>query len=77
MTITVEVLTCAKCGTSHDSVPPVKTGTWNGVEQTGVWANDFTYYRDFYLSKGYVVLCNSHKLEDISPNVEGSSFVGV
>jgi hypothetical protein len=73
--ITVEKLICAKCGTEHDSLPPVKSGVWNGVVQTGVWAKDFTYYRDNYLSKGYVVLCNVHKIEDISPNVEGSTFV--
>lgn len=77
MTITVETLICAKCGTEHDSVPPVKTDVWNGKEITGVWAKDFTYYRDFYLSKGYVVLCKSHKIEDIAQNTEGSSFAGI
>lgn len=77
MPITVETLICAKCGTEHDSLPPVRTDTWNGVTQTGVWAKDFTYHRDFYLSKGYVVLCNSHKLEDIAQNVEGPSFAGI
>jgi hypothetical protein len=77
VSITEEILICAKCGTEHDSLPPVRTDMWNGVEQTGVWAKDFTYYRDFYLSRGYVVLCKSHKIEDITQNAEGSNFAGI
>jgi hypothetical protein len=77
VTITVELLICEKCGTAHDSVPPVRTGVWNGKEETGVWAQDFTYYWDNYLSKGYVILCNKHKLEEIAQNVEGPSFAGI
>lgn len=65
MTITVEKLICAKCGTEHDSVPEVRTDTWNGVETTGVWAKDFTYVRDFYKGK-YVVLCKRHDRDSIS-----------
>lgn len=77
MTITAETLICAKCGSEHDSVPEVRTDTWNGKEVTGVWAQDFTYYWDNYLSKGYVILCKSHKLEEIAQNVEGPSFAGI
>lgn len=77
MTITEEKLICAKCGTEHDSVPPVRTDTWNGKIITGVWAKDFTYYHDNYLSRGYVPLCNSHKIEDVAQNHEGSSFAGL
>lgn len=66
MTITVEKLECARCGSEHDSVPPVRTDVWNGVEITGVWASDFTYVRDNYLSKGFVVLCKKHERDVIS-----------
>lgn len=75
MTLTEEKLTCAKCGTEHNALPEMRTDTWNGIEQTGVWAKDFTYYRDFYLSKGYVVLCNTHKIETISRHTESASKI--
>jgi hypothetical protein len=77
VTITVEPLECAKCGTEHDPLPPIRTDMWNGVMQTGVWATDFTYYRDFYLDRGYVVLCKSHRIEEVAQNVEGPSFAGI
>lgn len=66
MTITKEKLICVKCGTEHDSVPEERTDVWNGKEVHGVWAKDFTYYRDQYLGRGYEVLCNSHKRDSIS-----------
>ena len=75
MTITKEKLICAKCGTEHDSLPAIRTAEWNGKVETGVWAKDFTYYRDFYLSKGYVVLCKTHKIETISQHEAGSSNI--
>lgn len=76
MTLTKETLICAKCGTEHDSLPEERTDTWNGVEQTGVWAKDFTYYRDFYLNGNeYVVLCKSHKIEAVSHHQAGSTNI--
>ena len=76
MTITVEKLICAKCGTEHDSVPEVKTDVWNGKEETGVWAKDFTYVRDFYKGK-YVVLCKTHSRDSISKVSEKDLYFGI
>lgn len=78
MPITDEILTCAKCGTEHESLPPVRSDVWNGVVETGVRAKDFTYYRDYYLDRGYVVLCKSHTIETISQHEKGTSnFAGI
>lgn len=77
MTITKEKLICVKCGTEHDSVPDERTDIWNGQETTGVWAKDFTYYRDNYRGKGYEVLCNRHKRDDISLTAEKDLYLGL
>ena len=63
--LTAEILICAKCGSEHDSVPTIRTDEWNGKEETGVWAKDFTYVRDFYKGE-YSVLCKSHDRDSIS-----------
>lgn len=76
MTITVEKLICAKCGTEHDSVPPVRTDMWNGVIQEGVWAKDFTYVRDFYKGE-YTVLCKKHDRDSISKTAVKDLYFGV
>jgi hypothetical protein len=65
VTITKETLICAKCGSEHDSVPEERTDIWNGVEQRGVWAGDFTYVRDFYKGE-YAILCRKHDRDSIS-----------
>lgn len=74
--LTAEKVICAKCGTEHDEHPPERTAEWNGKEITGYWAKDYTYYRDYYLSKGYVVLCNTHKRDSISHKTEREIIAG-
>lgn len=60
-----KVVFCAVCFVPHDEHPEERKDTWNGKPITGVWAQDYTYVRDFYQGN-YVPICKDHDREEIS-----------
>lgn len=63
----VQFVICIRCGTEHTEHPAEREGlNKDQVLVMGVWAKDYTYYRDNYKNKGFGVLCNRHDRDSIS-----------
>lgn len=65
MVLEKKTVLCAVCYAPHDEHPEEREDTWNGKPTTGVWAVDYTYYRDWYHGD-FTVICKTHDREEIS-----------
>lgn len=64
-TLTGEVVFCIVCFAQHDKHPAAREDEFNGRLIDGVWARDYSYYKDNYKGQ-YGPICNDHDRDEIS-----------